>query len=128
MKAELIFNSDLHFEHMQWKNELLFWKDEIKSFQNRIKEILTRWTDERILAELGQYQHDFGKEEHKINDLIREIDDHESNISHHLENNEDCLDRVLIKSHEDFRFNLASERDIYNCLKTRFFKFLSRNL
>ena len=128
MNTEVIYNSDLHFEHLQWKRELLFWKDEIKSFQNRIKEIMDRWTDSMVLAELGQFQHRFGEEEHNINDLIREIDEHEDSISEHLKNNEDCIDRVLLKSHNDFRYNLSSERDIYNNLKDRFYKFLEKYL
>ena len=27
MEKEVIFNSDLHFEHEQWSKELLFWED-----------------------------------------------------------------------------------------------------
>lgn len=126
METQIIYNSDLHFEHLQWKKELMFWKDEIKSFQNRIKEISSKWTNDRVLAELGQYQHDFGEEEHNINELISEIDEHESNISHHLENCEDCIDRVYLKSHEKFRYNLSSERAIYNNLKHRFYNFLTK--
>lgn len=126
MGTQVIYNSDLHFEHEKWKKELLFWKDEIKSFQNRIKEILARWTDDRVLAELGQFQHDFGLAEHNINELISEIEHHEEDITEHLKNNEDCINRVLMKSHEDFRYNLSSERDIYNNLKNRFFNFLSK--
>lgn len=128
MKTQLIYNSDLHFEHLQWKKELLLWKDEIKSFQKRIKEISSKWSNEKVLAEFGQFQHDFGIEEHNINELIREIDEHEHNISQHLKKCEDCIDRVFLKGHENFRYNLTSERNIYNNLKNRFYCLLAKYL
>ena len=51
MKNEIIFNSDLYFEHKQWRRELFFWEDELRSFNNRLKELVNRWTDEEILAQ-----------------------------------------------------------------------------
>ena len=32
MKKEIMNNSDLHFEHKQWRSELSFWEDELKTF------------------------------------------------------------------------------------------------
>ena len=29
IKNEVIFNSDLYFEHKQWRRELFFWEDEL---------------------------------------------------------------------------------------------------
>jgi len=55
MEKELIYDSDLHFEHQQWRSELAFWKDELKSFKNRLSELVNRWTDKEILAQLEHY-------------------------------------------------------------------------
>ncbi len=126
MVTQVIFNSDLHFEHMQWNNELLFWKDEIKSFQNRLGEIVKRWTDNKILAELGQFQNKFSSYNNKIDLLKNAIDSHENNISAHLGANEDCIDRVHLKHHEAFRDKLASFRSDYNDLKHKFYLFLTK--
>ena len=59
MDNKVIFNSDLHCEHLQWIKELLFWIDEIKSFQKRLGEIFQKWTDSMVLAELGQFRNNF---------------------------------------------------------------------
>lgn len=59
METVVIFNSDLHFEHKQWRRELFFWEDELKSFQNRLKELLKRWSDRKMLAQLEHYQNQF---------------------------------------------------------------------
>lgn len=126
MTTQVIYNSDLHFEHVKWKKELLFWKDEIKSFQNRLDEIIIRWTDDKVLAELGQFRHNFLSEIKKIDKLIDAIDSHEHNISSHLGANEDCIDRVHLKHHEAFRDKLVTFRIVYNNLKHKFYLFLTK--
>ena len=56
---EVVYNSDLHFEHKQWNSELAFWEDELKTFKNRLSELVTRWTDNEELAQLEHYQNEF---------------------------------------------------------------------
>ena len=126
MKTATIYNSDLHFEHKQWSRELLFWEDELKSFQNRLDELVVRWTDDRVLAELGQYQNQFTIHKNKINDLKEDIDLREHKLFEHLKENEGSMDRVYLKFHLDLRKRMETQRDIYNDLKYRFFRFLSK--
>ena len=128
MTTQVIYNSDLHLEHLQWKKELLFWKDEIKSFQNRLDEIVQKWSDDLILAELGQFQNNFIIHNNKICTFLEAIESHERNISAHFGANENCIDRVHLKHHEAFRDKLASFRDDYNDLKHKFHLFLSKYL
>jgi hypothetical protein len=49
---DVIYNSTLHFERGQWQSELAFWNDELKLFKNRLSELVTRWTDKEVLAQL----------------------------------------------------------------------------
>ncbi len=128
METQVIYNSDLHFEHMQWKKELLFWKDEIKSFQNRLDEIIIRWSDDKVLAELGQYRHNFIAQNEKIDKLIKAIDSHEHNMAEHLNADEDCIDRVHLRHHQAFRNKLATFRTNYNELKHKLFMFLTEHM
>lgn len=128
MVTQVIYNSDLHFEHMLWSKELLFWKDEIISFQNRLEENSKKWTDLKILVEFGQYQHDFKKFYETINKYLNAIKMHEHEISLNYEANENSIDRVHLKYHEAFRIKLAEKRNQYNDLKNRYFKFLYKYL
>ena len=50
MEKQVLFNSDLHLEHVQWNRELSFWEDELKSFNKRLEELVVRWTDKEVLA------------------------------------------------------------------------------
>ena len=59
MEQELIYNADLHFEHENWQRELDFWGDELKSFHLRLEELINRWTDHKVLAEIEKFQNQF---------------------------------------------------------------------
>jgi hypothetical protein len=126
MEKEVIFNSDLHFEHKQWKRELLFWEDELKSSQNRLNELVLRWTDKEVLAELEQYQNQFMIQKNAIDELEDHIILHETNISEHFKKGEDVLDLQMIKEHTEFRNKMDIQRNLYSDLKRNFFRFLSK--
>jgi hypothetical protein len=125
MKNELIFNSDLHFEHKQWRRELFFWEDELKSFKNRLEELVIRWTDKNMLAQLDHYQNQFIIQENSIDELQKDIHIHETNIAESSKNRYDVLDTLFVKKHIEFRNHMETQRNIYNNLKKEFFRFLS---
>jgi len=126
MKTLTINNTDLHFEHKNWKNEILFWKDEMKSFQNRLDELVNKWTNKTVLKELDQFQNNFIIQKEKIGELLNEIDNHEHNIAQHYKANEDVIDVTHFKYHEIFRGKLDTQREMYNDLKKSFFRFLTK--
>jgi hypothetical protein len=126
MEKEIFYNSDLHFEHKQWNQELLFWEDELKSFNSRLSELVSRWTDKDMLAQLEHYQNEFILHEGVINSLRDDIEMHETNMSAHYKNGEDTLNKALVKTHIEFRKRMETQRHIYNDLKKEFFHFLSK--
>ncbi|MGB5481384.1 MAG: hypothetical protein WBM91_09915 [Eudoraea sp.] len=123
---EVIFNEDLHFEHQQWRSELAFWEDELKSFKNRLSELVTRWTDKTVLAELEHYQNEFILHGGVIDDLQGTIEQHETRIAAQTKAGQDTLDTLLVKRHLEFRNRMETQRQIYADLKKEFFRFLSR--
>lgn len=126
MKTEVIFNSDLHFEHEQWKKELEFWKDELKSFNNRLSDLVIRWTNKRMLAKLEQFQNKFIRHSEVINSLQEGIHSHEINMSEHFKKGEDVLDSMFVQKHMEYRVHMETQRKLYANLKEEFFKFLSK--
>ena len=126
MKNELIFNSDLHFEHNQWKRELFFWEDELKSFQNRLEELVKRWTKKEMLVQLEHYQNQFTLQNEVINTLQEDIHIHEISIAAASKKGKDLLDTALVKKHIEFRTRMEVQRNIYRDLKKEFFKFLTK--
>jgi hypothetical protein len=126
MKKEAIYNADLHFEHVFWTKELDFWEDELKSFNNRIEELVMRWTDPSVLAQIEKFQNQFLIQENAMNSVRNQIDMHETNMAEHYKINEDVLNKGLVKKHLMIRDQMETQRSIYQNLKKEFFKFLTK--
>ncbi|PKP29223.1 MAG: hypothetical protein CVU01_01045 [Bacteroidetes bacterium HGW-Bacteroidetes-18] len=126
MERDVIFNSDLHFEHKQWRRELLFWEDELKSLNKRLSELVLRWTNKEMLAQLERFQNRFVIQENVIDELQELINLHETNIAEHTKRGEDVLNQQLVKKHIEFRNQMDTQRILYSDLKKEFFHFLSK--
>ncbi len=126
MEKEVLYNSNMHFEHKQWNRELAFWKDELKSFNNRLSELVTRWTNKDVLAQLEHYQNEFVLHGGVIEDLQEIIEEHETRIAGQSKTGEDALDTQLAKKHIEFRNRIETQRHIYAELKKGFFRFLEK--
>ncbi|MDB9755938.1 hypothetical protein OAB20_06600 [Winogradskyella sp.] len=126
METKVIYNADLHFEHNLWRSELSFWEDELKSFDNRLNELVIRWTDKSVLAQLEHYQNAFIRHREVIDTLQHDINVHETDMSAHNKKSEDVLTTALVKNHIEFRNRIETQRHIYADLKKEFFRFLSQ--
>lgn len=126
METQVLYNSNMHFEHEQWKGELAFWKDELKSFNKRLSELVTRWTNQEILTQLEHYQNEFIIHGGVIEDLQETIEEHETRIAAQSKTGKDALDTQLAKKHIEFRNRIEAQRHIYAQLKKEFFRFLEK--
>ena len=128
MEKEVIYNADLHFEHENWQREINFWEDELKSFHKRLEELVSRWTDKSVLAEIEKFENKFMIQEKEFDSLKDQIAMHEKNMAAHYEKNEDVLNKMFVNQHLDFRKVLETERNLYNDLKKDFFRFLTKHM
>jgi hypothetical protein len=126
METEVIYNSNLHFEHEQWKGELYFWKDELRSFNNRLSELVTRWTKREVLKQLEHFQNEFILHGGVIDDLLETIEQHEIRIAAQSKSGMDVIDTQLVENHLEFRERMETQRQIYADLKKEFFRFLTK--
>ena len=126
MEKEILYNSNMHFEHEQWKGELAFWKDELMFFNNRLSELVTRWTNKDVLAQLEHYQNEFILHGGVIEDLQETIEKHEERIAGQSIEGEDAIDVQLAKQHVEFRNKMETQREVYADLKKEFFRFLEK--
>lgn len=128
MKEELIFNTDLHFEHETWRRELDFWQDELESFQNRLNELVMLYTDKDIYANVEKFQNQLCIHEEVMNSIGNQIQMHESNMADHYKKNEDSMNRDMVKKHLEIRRRMEIQRDIISEMKKNLFSFLTRYL
>ena len=126
MENKIIFNSDLSFEHKQWRRELFFWEDELKSFKNRLRELVVRWTNKDMLAQLEHFQNQFIIQEEVIDVFQDDINIHETDIARYSKKGIDALNQNLVIKHIEFRNRMEVQRLIYSDLKKEFYKFLTK--
>lgn len=126
MEKEIIYNSNLHFEHRQWQSELAFWEDELQTFENRLSELVTRWTAKDVLVKLEHYQNQFIMHGGVIEDLQEAIEQHETRIAAQSQTGSEALDIIMTKIHLDLRSKMETQRRIYADLKADFFQFLTK--
>jgi len=128
MEKEIIYNSNLHFEHDIWRRELFFWKDELVIFNNRLSELVTRWTKKEVLKQLDHFQNEFILHGGVIEDLLEEIEIHETRMASQDLVSHDTMDTLLVKKHIEFRKKMELQEEIYADLKKDFFRFLTKYL
>ena len=128
MKEELIFNTDLHFEHETWNRELDFWQDELESFQNRLNEMVMRFTDKYVYANVEKFQNQLSIHEGVMNSIRNQIQMHESNIADHYRKKEDSMNREMVKKHLEIRNRMENQREIISEMKKNLFSFLTEYL
>lgn len=127
MEKTVVYDSDLHFEHKQWRGELAFWKDELKLFNNRLDELFDPRYNQDFLSKLEHYQNEFILHGRVINDLLETIEEHESNMAEHSKMGQEALDVGMVKKHMEFRQKMEMQRQIYADLKKDFFQFLTEH-
>ncbi|WP_053992007.1 hypothetical protein [Mangrovimonas sp. TPBH4] len=128
METLIIQNSDFHFEHKQWERELLFWEDELKSFNNRLEEVVKRWTNHSVLAQLEHFQNQFIRQKEVMDTLQHDINVHETDMAQHDKKSETVLNYDLAKKHFMLRERMETQRMIYHDLKKELFKFLTKQM
>lgn len=126
METEILYNSNMHFEHKLWEGELAFWKDELKTFNYRLSELVTRWTNKDVLAQLEHFQNEFVLHGSVIEDLQETIEKHEIRIAGQSAEGHEAIDVQLAKRHVEFRNKIETQREIYADLKKGFFRFLEK--
>ncbi len=126
MKKELIFSTDLHFEHETWSRELDFWKDELESFQNRLNELVMKYTDKDMFASIEKFQNQFDIHEEAMNSIRNQIQMHETNMADHYRRDEDSLNAEMVKKHMEIRNRMESQREIICDMKKNLFSFLTK--
>ncbi|HFA47669.1 MAG TPA: hypothetical protein ENJ95_01480 [Bacteroidetes bacterium] len=120
--------SDLHFEHKNWKSEILFWKDELQTFQHRLEEVVQRWTDTDILAQAEHFQNQFIRHNEVLDKMLHDVREHEQQLAKFAEEHPVAIDHRHFGDHAGHRENMDIQRKIYNELKKEFFAFLAKTM
>jgi hypothetical protein len=123
-----MYISDLHFEHVQWRSELVFWEEQISSYIKRLEEVVIRYTDNTVRAQVEHYQNQFILHNDVIDVLKKDIKKHEQHLADYAQEHPVAINHVHFDDHDLLRDRMETQRSIYQDLKTKYFRFLSSSM
>lgn len=119
-----VYISDLHFEHSLWGRQLDFYRDEVSFFERRLEDLVQRWTDHGVLAQLERFQNQFIREREVIDILKHDINAHENSLVAYAKEHPIAIDHVHFADHDGLRERMARFREIFEELKNDCLTFL----
>jgi hypothetical protein len=120
--------SDLHFEHKLWKRQLDFYRDELSIFEHRLEELVQRWTDNTVLAQLEQYQNRFVREREVIDELRHDVNEHANQLAKYAQEHPVAIDRVRFEDQVDLRDRMETFQKLFAELKSEFMVYVAKYL
>jgi len=110
---------ELHAEHKEWVNRLLFYKDDLKVMQHRLDEIVKKNTSNDVMVNLEHFQNQLKIQQEQIDILKHEIKEQQNVIeksikenptaSDHRTMNDDIVYREKINRFEELFADLRKE-------------------
>lgn len=123
-----MYISDLHFEHVQWRSELMFWEEQIASYIRRLEEVVTRYSENGVRAQVEHFQNQFILHNDVIDVLKKDIKKHEQHLADYAQEHPVAVNHVHFDDHSQLRDRMETQRSIYHDLKTKYFRFLSASM
>lgn len=116
----------LHFEHKRWDKQLRFYGDELKIFRNRIEEIVQRYTDKEVLAQLEHFQNHFFLQKEVIDTLADNINIHEDELMHEAKKKITKAEHKLFDDHSELRDKIETFVKQNNQLKNDYMRYINK--
>ena len=120
------YMQDLHFEHMQWNNQLNFFKEELGIFKTRLEEIVSRNTDNDVMREAEHFQNNFILQEEKVDEMLHNIKMHEQELVQYAKDHPVAVEHTYFENHSGLEEGMESFKKIYAELKEEYQRYLAK--
>ncbi|MBK7966052.1 MAG: hypothetical protein IPK10_12760 [Bacteroidetes bacterium] len=124
MEKKLVY--DMHTEHIQWINKMLFYKDEMKVMQNRLSEVAGKNTNQEVQAMVEHFQNQLIVQNEQADILKHTIKQYENTIEFHLEKSDTAADKLRWDDHSDLRGKVEMFEKIINELRAELIDFIAK--
>lgn len=124
MEKKLVY--DLHAEHIQWINKMLFYKDEMIVMQNRLSEVAAKNTDREVQAMVEHFQNQLIVQNEQADILKHTIKQYENTIEYHLEKSDTAADKLKWDDHANLREKVGTFEKIINELRAELIDFIAK--
>lgn len=117
------YASDLHYEHLLWRNELNFYKEELNILEHRLGEIVARNTGDEAERGVESFQNRFELQREHVSDIKHRIKKHEHFLAGYAKDHPIAVDHVHFTDHADIREQFERFRELYQEMKHEFNRF-----
>lgn len=86
----------LHYDHREWLNKLAFYNDDLKLLQLRLEEVNAKNSDKEVKSLVEHFQNQIIIQQANLDDLRKEIEQHEKALQALIKQNAVAPDRQSI--------------------------------
>jgi hypothetical protein len=117
---------DLHVEHKEWLNKLLFYKDDLKIMQSRLDEIASKNNSKEVLVFVERFENQFKIQKEQIDVLNHDIKQHVNKIEESIINNPIASNHRKMDDHAEEREKMIRFEELFAELRKDLLSFLSK--
>ena len=126
MDTQLMNNSELHLENVEWNKMLKMWRQEIISLQDKLSEVVNTRTEKEFLIELAELENNCIIHKEKINKLQDRIKTEDLGYLRNIKEHNEIASETDIELHNQIKERFDTEFDMFAELKKDFDTFFAK--
>lgn len=123
---EQMYITDLHLQHTEWKNTILFYVDDIKTLDHRLQEVLSKNNDKEVLAMAEHFQNQLILQKNRAAEILHSIKESLNLIEAEVNNHPVATDHRKMELNSKLRDEVADYSNHFNELRHEAIRFFSK--
>lgn len=123
---EQMYITDLHLQHTEWKNTLLFYVDDIKILNHRLEEVLSKNNDKEVLAMAEHFQNQISLQKIRAAEILHSIKESSNLIEAEVKNHPVATDHRKMELNSKLRDEVTDYANHFNELRHEAIRFFSK--
>ena len=123
---EQMYITDLHLQHTEWKNTILFYVDDIKILNHRLQEVLSKNNDKEVLAMAEHFQNQLTLQKNRAAEILHSIKESLNLIEAEVNNHPVATDHRKMELNSKLRDEVADYANHFNELRHEAIRFFSK--
>jgi hypothetical protein len=123
---EQMYITDLHLQHTEWKNTLLFYVDDVKTIEHRLQEVLSKNNDKEVLAMAEHFQNQLILQKNRAGEILHSIKESLNRIEAEVNNHPVATDHRKMELNSKLRDEVADYANHFNQFRHEAIRFFSK--
>jgi hypothetical protein len=123
---EQMYITDLHLQHTEWKNTLLFYVDDIKTLDHRLQEVLSKNNDKEVLAMAEHFQNQLILQKNRAAEILHSIKESLNLVEAEVNNQPVATDHRKMELNSKLRDEVADYVTHFSELRHEAIRFFSK--